>query len=104
MKEKKLYIGIYNDYYGALLSGKLSEMVSMYYDEDMSMGEIAKEFGITPQAVKDSLDRAEKQLCKYEQKLSLVSKNEQVIEMLKALEIDKDNKEKVARIIEVLNG
>ena len=42
-KKDKLYIGLYNDYYGALLTEHQRSLVSDYYDRDMSLAEIAAE-------------------------------------------------------------
>ena len=36
-KQDKLYMSIYNDFYGGLLTDYQSRLISMYYDEDMSL-------------------------------------------------------------------
>ena len=71
-KKDKLYIGVYNDYYGALLTEHQREVVADYYDRD---AEIADARGISPQGVRDTLKRAEKQLEEFEQKLGLVARS-----------------------------
>lgn len=77
-KEKKLYISMYNDIYGGLLSGNTGEMVRMYYDCDLSLNEIAEQFGVTRQAVHDTLQRAEKQLIVFETELRLYEKRRRI--------------------------
>ena len=62
------------DFYGKLLSEKKREVMSLYYEEDMSLAEIGSEFGISRAAVFDSLKKGEKELEKYEQELGLLEK------------------------------
>lgn len=77
-KADKLYISMYNDIYGGLLSGNTGEMVRMYYDCDLSLNEIAEQFNVTRQAVHDTLQRAEKQLISYEAELRLYEKRRRI--------------------------
>lgn len=62
-------------YYGALLTQRQNDMLVMHYDEDLSFGEIANIVGISRQAVLDGINKGEKHLCEYEQKLRLVEKD-----------------------------
>jgi predicted DNA-binding protein YlxM (UPF0122 family) len=71
---KELEIGLLADFYGGLLSPKTKEILDLFYNEDMSLGEISKELGITRQGVRDYLTRAKKSLLKYEDKLKLANK------------------------------
>lgn len=73
-KKDKLYIGLYNDYYGALLTDYQRSLIDSYYNKDMSLGEMADELGISPQGVRDALCRAEKALVRTEEKLGFVAK------------------------------
>lgn len=81
-KKDKLYIGLYNDYYGALLTDYQRELVDMYYNRDMSLGEIAKEHRISPQGVRDALKRAERTLEETESKLKMVERSDRLREIL----------------------
>lgn len=81
-KKDKLYIGLYNDYYGALLTEYQSGIVADYYDRDLSLAEIAAARGISPQGVRDALKRAEKQLEEYERKLGSVAKSRKLSALL----------------------
>lgn len=103
-KREKLYISLYNDYYGSLLTDYQRELIDGYYNLDMSLGELAEEHGISPQGVRDALKRAEKQLQSYEQKLSLVAKTQKVREMLEevAEECAPEQKRKILQAIDVL--
>lgn len=71
---KDLNINILMDFYGQLLSERQYEMMDMYYNQDLSLGEIAEEVGISRQGVRDLVKRAERQLVEFEEKLGLVDR------------------------------
>lgn len=60
------------DFYGPLLTPNRRQALSLYLEEDLSLGEIAQETGITRQGVYDALRRAQAQLSDYEDKLGLM--------------------------------
>ena len=62
------------DFYGQLLSKRQSEVMELYHEENLSLAEIAAEFGISRQGVHDALKNAERALSEYEAKLGLVAK------------------------------
>lgn len=70
-KEDKLYYSVYNEIYGGLLSDNSSEILRQYFDCDMSLQEIAQQYGITRQAVRDTVVRAQKFLDHCESVLKL---------------------------------
>ena len=63
---KDLYVSALLDVYGSFLSEKQREPVMMYYNEDLSLSEIAENEGITRQGVSDLIKRAESQLRELE--------------------------------------
>lgn len=71
---KDLNIALLLDFYGEMLTEKQRDMVELYYDEDLSLGEIAETVKITRQGVRDSIKRGEQQLFELEKKLGLVEK------------------------------
>ncbi len=71
MLEKRTHIAELYDYYGPLLTAKQREAMSLFYEEDYSLGEIAQAFGISRQGVHDLLRRSEEQLEHYEAALGL---------------------------------
>lgn len=75
---KNLEISILLDYYGNMLTDKQREVVEWYYNEDLSLAEIAEHSGITRQGVRDSIKRAETQLLECEQKLGLRRRFEEI--------------------------
>lgn len=71
MKEKSLELSVLYDFYGALLTDKQRAIFDMYYNEDLSLSEIAENEGITRQGVRDALLRGVKILEETEEKLGL---------------------------------
>ncbi len=72
--EKNVKISMLNQIYGKLLTQKQYEILDDYYNQDLSLSEIAENNQITRQAVRDILQKAEKKLNEYEQKLKLMKK------------------------------
>lgn len=68
---KNLDISLLLDFYGEMLTLKQRSFLDLYYNEDLSLAEIAENEGITRQGVRDSIKRAEAQLFDMESKLSL---------------------------------
>lgn len=68
---KNLEISILIDYYGGMLTEKQREVVEWYYNDDLSLAEIAEHTGITRQGVRDSIKRAEAQLIDCETRMGL---------------------------------
>lgn len=62
------------DFYGSLLPKRQLEVMELYYEENLSLSEIAKEFSISRQAVHDALRHAKSALEDYEKKLGLIAK------------------------------
>ena len=71
MKNKSVEMVILFDLYGAMLTDKQREFFDLYYNEDLSLSEIAENEGITRQGVRDAIHRAEITLTDLENKLSL---------------------------------
>lgn len=72
--EKLVEIGLLFEQYKMLLTDKQQEIVSLYYNEDYSLGEISENLKVSRQGVYDTLKRSEKILREYEAKLGLVAK------------------------------
>ena len=91
---KNLEISALLDYYGMLLTDKQRETVEYYYDDDLSLGEIAENTGISRQGVRDSIKRSETILLEAEEKLGLIKKSEML----------KNSLEKIRKDIDVIDG
>ncbi len=63
---KNLQICALLDVYGVFLSEKQRTLAEHYYYEDLSLGEIAENEGITRQGVRDLIKRAEQQMLRFE--------------------------------------
>ena len=74
MFEKNLNIGYLLDFYGELLTDRKRSVMDMYYNEDLSLAEIAEEIGISRQGARDIIKKCEEELLFYEEKLGLVQK------------------------------
>ena len=68
----RVYISVLLDTYGSLLTDKQREISRIHYDMDVSLGEIAAEYDISRQAVRDCLLKAEDALRSYEDALGMV--------------------------------
>lgn len=76
--EKSIEISLLFDFYGELLSEKKREAASLYFNEDLSLSEIAQHMGITRQGVGDLIRRSESELYEFEDKLGLYSRFEAI--------------------------
>ena len=74
MFEKNLNIGYLLDFYGDLLSDRKRLVMDMYYNEDLSLAEVAAEIGISRQGVRDLIKKSEDELQTYEEKLRLAAR------------------------------
>ena len=82
---KDLKIGLLNQIYGRLLTDNQRAVAAYYYDDDLSLGEIAENLGVTRQAVRDTLVKAETALNGFEAALGLYGKSVRIGERLAAL-------------------
>ncbi len=104
--EKNVQISMLNQIYGALLTQKQNEIIEDYYNQDLSLSEIAQNNQITRQAVRDILKKGEKKLFEIEEKLQFMKralKQEKRIEkiLLELTKIQKNNTDKeIANILE----
>lgn len=83
--EDRMRLGLLLDYYGALLTENRRELLEMTLDEDLSLGEISEQKGISRQGVHDALLKGRQQLNETEKKLGFVRRDEQIIELLTVL-------------------
>ena len=72
--EEKVKISMLCEFYGKLLTKKQIEFLEDYYNNDLSLSEIAENNNITRQAVRDIIKKGEKKLFEYEEKLQFMKK------------------------------
>ena len=73
---KNLRVALLLDFYGELLTEKQRDFLEYYYNEDLSLAEIALNEGISRQGVRDAIKRAEHTLFDMEESLALASRAE----------------------------
>ena len=72
--EKNIEVSTLLDFYAYLLTENQRQALSLYYNEDFSLAEIAESQGITRQGVRDTVQKAQTQLFELEKKLHLVQR------------------------------
>ena len=72
--EEKVKISMLCQLYGQLLTQKQFEFIDDYYNNDLSLSEIAENNNITRQAVRDIINKGEKKLFEYEEKLMFMKR------------------------------
>lgn len=74
MFEKDLKIGWLLDFYGDVLSERKRTVLDDYYNNDLSLAEIAGELGVSRQAVRELIGKAGDELRFLEEKLGLAER------------------------------
>ena len=74
MKNQACSMTMLFDFYGDVLTDRQKEFYDLYYNEDLSLGEIAENYGITRQGVRDVIVRAEAVLTELEDKTGLIKR------------------------------
>ena len=97
------------DFYGELLTDHQKEIYGQFLLEDLSLGEIARDAGISRQGVHDIVKRCEQALAGYEEKLHLVEKFMTVKNKVKQIdelldEYEKERREDILSGIRILSG
>ena len=90
MFEKNLAISDLLDTYSAVLSDRHRELLDYYYNQDLSLAEIAELVGISRQGVRDGIKKAEEELFFLEERLRLQKKADSVRETAARLLADAD--------------
>ena len=88
------------DYYGSLLTNHQVEILDEYFNEDLSLNEIADNYEISKSAVQDLIKRSLTQLNEYEKKLCLISKDKKLDEIL--LSMEKEDNELLNKYIKMI--
>lgn len=74
MFEKNMNISFLLDFYGDVLTEKQQEILDLYYNEDLSLAEIAESNELTRQGVRHVIKKAEDTLMDLESKLGLANR------------------------------
>ena len=85
MVEETFELTLLFDYYGDLLTQKQRSCFDLHYNQDLSLGAIAQEVGISRQGVHDTLTRAEASLRHMEAKTGCVARDRAMDEALSVI-------------------
>ncbi len=83
--EKNLRVSVLLDYYSPMLTDKQKDVIDLYYNEDLSLSEIAEHENITRQGVRDSIKRGEQTLFEMEENFKLAERSEKFFAMMKEI-------------------
>ena len=103
--EKIVKVAQLYDVYGQLLNEKQRDVINCYYNEDLSLQEIADNDGKTKQAISDMINRSVDKLFEFENELSLLkSKTELKASVLDIRELieSSNNKEAIRKLTEII--
>lgn len=78
---KNIENAILLDTYGSMLTEKQYDTLSLYYDEDLSLSEIAENMGITRQGVHKCIRTSEEYLTQLEETLGFAEKYRRVCDL-----------------------
>ena len=77
MKNQAYRMAMLYDFYGDLLTERQREFYDLYYNEDLSLAEIAENYGISRQGVRDVIVRAEAAMTEIEDKTHIIRRFQQ---------------------------
>ncbi len=100
--DKNIHISMLLELYGKLLTDKQFDAVDLYYNQNLSLSEIAEEFGITRQGVRKNLIEGENKLLDYEEKLKFLKQKierEQILNEIIENTTDSVIKEKLINLL-----
>ena len=104
--DKKIEISMLCQIYGKLLTEKQFDYINDYYNNDLSLSEIAENYNITSQAARDNIKKGENKLFEYEEKLQIMKttlrnekKIEDILEQITKIQTNYSDKQ-IAKILE----
>ena len=86
MFEKNLKLAYLLDFYGDVLDEHTRGVMKAYYDDDLSLSEIAEGIGISRQGVRHLIKKGEDQLTFLEERLGLAKMHDKLDEAVKLLD------------------
>lgn len=88
MKDQTYRMALLFDFYGDTLTARQREFYDLYYNEDLSLGEIAENYGISRQGVRDIIVRAETALNELEEKTGMIHRFHVMQEQIQTIQND----------------
>lgn len=71
---KDLSVSVLLDFYGELLTEKQAEALDLYYNQDLSLAEIAEGMEVSRQGVRAFIKQGEAHLLEFEEKLGMAKR------------------------------
>ena len=97
--EKTIFINDLLTLYGCLLTTTQKDILSDYYEANLSLGEIANDRGVSRAAVEDALKKGVKKLEAFENQLKIYENRKNILKKLAKVK-DITEKEEIIKIIE----
>jgi len=97
---KDLSISVLLDFYGELLTPKQAEALDLYYNQDLSLAEIAGDTGVSRQGVRAFIKQGEAHLMNFEEKLGMARRFAEITKLVEELEEELPETENVKEKIE----
>lgn len=99
MINDSFYYGILFAYYKELLTEKQKEYLTLYYEQNFTINEIAIEYQVSKESVFDLIKRVNNKLKVYEEKLALYEKSLEIEKLLQDLNLSEEIIERITEII-----
>ena len=87
--EEVIYLNELYDYYGSLLTDKQRDYFENYYFNNLSLGEMAENYGVSRNAIHKQLKIVEERLKYYEENLELLKKAKKAEELVQKISDEK---------------
>lgn len=86
MKNQAYRMALLFDFYGEMLTPRQKEFYDLYYNEDLSLSEIAENYEMSRQGVRDAIVRAQSTLEELEEKTGIVKRFQEQKHQLEEIE------------------
>ncbi len=80
---KDLSVSVLLDFYGELLTEKQAESLDLYYNQDLSLAEIAQDMEVSRQGVRAFIKQGEAHLLEFEEKLGMAKRFAEISKTVK---------------------
>lgn len=103
---KNLQEGVLLDFYGELLTDKQKRALELYYNEDLSLAEIAEDMLVSRQGVRAFIKQGEAHLKEFEEKLGMYGRFSEISRLSKEAKLlaealaENDKKDRIIKVIE----
>ena len=97
---KNLEIAMLLDFYGDVLTEKQQDVIDLYYNQDLSLAEIAEDTGVSRQGVRAFIKQGEAHLVNFEEKLGMAKRFAEISKLVEDLEKELPRKDSVKEKIQ----